>query len=299
MSLTGARETDRASRRFISALMAEPLLERQNEFELARAWRDQGDVEALHKLVRPYGRFVVKIAWRFSGYGLPVGDLIQHGNIGMMEAAARFDPDREARFSTYASWWIMAAIQDHILRSTSIVRVATTPAQRRLFFNLRRLRAKIAGRNSRNGGKLTTDDYQEIAAALDVKPSDVEHMEIHLGAPDMSLNIPISGSDETGSTQIEFLATDEPTPEDVATQTLDRQTQANMINTALDQLDPREREIIEKRFLEEDKKTLADIGVGFGVSKERIRQLEARALEKLKTLLEPNLGPGAIGELSN
>lgn len=294
MSLTGATETDRSARRYISAIMAEPLLERENEFELARAWREDGDVDALHKLVRPYGRFVVKIAWRFRGYGLPVGDLIQQGNIGMMEAAARFDPDREARFSTYASWWIMAAIQDHILRTTSIVRVATTPAQRRLFFNLRRLRAKLAGRN---GGKLTHADYHEIATALKVKPKDVENMEVHLGAPDMSLNVPVGDSGQ-GSEQIEFLVADEMTPEEATTETLDRQTHAKMINDALGELDPREREIIVKRFFDDDKITLADIGTRFGVSKERIRQLEARALGKLKKLLEPNFSALEIGELS-
>ena len=192
MAFSDTGMSDRGSRAFVASMMAEPLLEREEEFALARAWRDDGDTQALHRMVRSYGRFVVRIAWRFRGYGLPVSDLIQEGNIGLMEAAARFDPEREARFSTYASWWIMAAIQDHILRNTSIVRVATTPAQRRLFFNLRRLRAKLAGRKN---GPLTSEDHEETAAALNVKPIDVERMEVHLGAPDMSLHAPMGGGD--------------------------------------------------------------------------------------------------------
>lgn len=292
MAISGNTENDQASRRFVSAMMAQPLLTREREFQLARDWRENGDEDALHELVAAYGRFVVKIAWRFRGYGLPINDLIQEGNIGLMEAAARFDPDREARFSTYASWWIMAAIQDHILRNTSIVRVATTPAQRRLFFNLRRLRAKLAGKN---GGRLTHDNHHEIAAALMVKPRDVENMEVHLGKPDMSLNAPLGKDDDSGE-QIEFLPDSQPSPEQAAMETLDRQSHSRIIEAALDKLSDRERDIIVKRFLKDDKQTLAEIGTTFGVSKERIRQLEARALQKLRTVLEPSILPGEIGE---
>ncbi|MCZ6605182.1 MAG: RNA polymerase factor sigma-32 [Alphaproteobacteria bacterium] len=294
MSVSGSGTPDAANRKFVSAMMAKPLLERDREFELARAWRDEGDEEALHELVTAYGRFVVRIAWRFRGYGLPINDLIQEGNIGLMEAAARFDADREARFSTYASWWIMAAIQDHILRNTSIVRVATTPAQRRLFFNLRRLRAKLAGRT---GGNLTSADHRAIAATLKVKPIDVERMAVHLGKPDMSLNAPL-GTEEDGAEQIDFLPDLQPTPEQATVKSLDREAHGRMIEEALDELTPRERQIIIKRFLEEDKSTLADIGTSFGVSKERIRQLEARALQKLRTMLEPRISAAEIGELS-
>ena len=295
MAQYGSRESDRASRRYASAMMAQPILEREYEFDLARAWRDTGDEDALHELVSAYGRFVVRIAWGFRGYGLPVGDLIQEGNIGLMEAASRFDPDREVRFSTYASWWIMAAIQDHILRYTSIVRVATTPAQRRLFFNLRRLRAKLSGRN---GGTLTAADRQEIATTLGVKPIQVEQMEVHLGAPDLSLNAPI-GMDDNDNEQMELLVDEQPTPEAAATDKLDRAAHTKQISAALDQLPPRERQIIVKRFLEDDKTTLADIGTNFGVSKERIRQLEARALEKLCAILSPDIGAHEIGELNS
>jgi len=293
MAISGNNAADMPNRNFVATLMAQPLLERDHEFDLARAWRDDGDEAALHELVTAYGRYVVRMAWKFRGYGLPINDLVQEGNIGLMEAAARFDPDREARFSTYASWWIMAAIQDHILRNTSIVRVATTPAQRRLFFNLRRLRAKIAGRRN---GELTGDDYQDIADDLRVKLQDVERMEVHLGHPDHSLNAPI-GTEDDGSEQMDFLPDSAASPEDQTARSHDRKATGRIIEQALDELSDRERQIIVRRFLKEDKATLSDIGDDLGVSKERIRQLEARALQKLRHTLAPQIAPDDIADL--
>jgi RNA polymerase sigma-32 factor len=271
---------ERGNRRYAAAVMQAPVLEREHEFDLARRWRDDKDEDALHELIEAYARFVLRIAWKFRGYGLPVGDLVQEGNIGLMEAAQRFDPEREARFSTYASWWIMAAIQDYILRHTSMVRIATTPAQRRLFFNLRRVRAELAtGPN----GELTDADRERVAKRLEVKVADVERMEAHLGGPDASLNASLT-NEEDGE-YLDLLPDDAPTPEDIIGYTHDSEARSRWLGDALATLDDRERKIIVRRFLDGDKQTLAEIGEDFGVSKERIRQIEAKALAKLRTAL--------------
>ncbi len=272
--------SERSDRRYISATMEAPLLERQYEADLARRWLTKQDERALHELIEAHGRLVVRIAAGFRSSGLPLADLIQEGNIGLMEAADRFDPERQVRFSTYASWWIVASIQNFILRNSSIVRAATTPKQRRLFFNLRRLKAKIS---SSYDGILTTDERAAIADKLDVTPADVEKMESHLARPDQSLNATI-GLDEGAELQ-ELMPDNGPTPEDLAAQDSAGRTQRNWIAEALDRLSPRERQIIVSRFLGDKKITLAEIGDTFGVSKERIRQIEARALEKMRTTL--------------
>ena len=281
MALQRSGELDQGNRRYISAVMDAPILAREYEFDLARRWRDDRDEKALHELVEAYARFVIRIAWGFRGYGLPIGDLVQEGNIGIMEAAARFDPERNARFSTYASWWIMAAIQDYILRNNAIVRIATTPTQRRLFFNLRRVRARLS---TGADGTLTTADREKVAEQLRVKPSDVARMEAHLGGPDASLNATI-GDDETVEV-LDLLADDGPNPEELIGEAFDTQTHSKWLHEALDELTPRERTIIIGRFLNEEKSTLAEIGGDFGVSKERIRQIEAKALSKLHDTLK-------------
>ncbi len=281
MSFGRSGELDQGNRRYIASVMEAPILEREYEFDLARRWRDHKDEDALHELIEAYARFVVRIAWGFRGYGLPIGDLVQEGNIGIMEAAARFDPERNARFSTYASWWIMAAIQDHILRHNSIVRIATTPAQRRLFFNLRRVRARLS---TGADGELTSADREKVAEQLRVKPTDVERMEAHLGGPDPSLNASIG--DEDAMQALDMLADDGPNPEEVVGDIFDTRMRSKWLHEALDELTPRERDIIVGRFLSEEKSTLAEIGDDFGVSKERIRQIEAKALSKLHDTLK-------------
>ena len=281
MAVFASHDIERGNRRYAASVMRAPVLEREYEFDLARRWRDHEDEDALHELIEAYARFVLRIAWKFRGYGLPVGDLVQEGNIGLMEAAQRFDPERNARFSTYASWWIMAAIQDHILRNNSIVRVATTPAQRRLFFNLRRVRAKLA---TGVDGELTDFDREIVAQHLDVRVKDVERMEGHLSGADSSLNATVSTEDDL---QFQDLLPDEgPNPEELASSQIDGETRSKWLHEALDTLSERERKIIARRFLEDDKSTLAEIGESFGVSKERIRQIEAKALEKLRNELK-------------
>lgn len=280
MALVQRSSTERSDRRYISATMEAPLLEREYEADLARRWLEDRDEGALHEIIEAHARLVVRIASGFRSSGLPLADLIQEGNIGLMEAADRFDPEREVRFSTYASWWIVASIQNYILRNSSIVRAATTPKQRRLFFNLRRLRSKMA--MGFNGG-LTTDERQAIADKLDVTTADVERMETHLSRPDQSLNA-LVGADEGIEFQ-ELLPDDGPTPEEYATDGSSRRARRDYIEHALSQLSERERHIIVQRFLQDRKVTLAEIGDEFGVSKERIRQIESRALQKMQGAL--------------
>ncbi len=276
MALVQRSSTERSDRRYISATMAAPLLEREHEANLARRWLEKRDEAALHEIIEAHARLVVRIASGFRSSGLPLADLMQEGNIGLMEAADRFDPEREVRFSTYASWWIVASIQNYILRNSSIVRAATTPKQRRLFFNLRRLRSKMA--MGFNGG-LTTDERKTIAEKLDVTVADVERMETHLARPDQSMNAMV-GADEGIEFQ-ELLPDNGPTPEESATDGSSRRARSASIEYALSQLSERERHIVVQRFLQDRKVTLAEIGDEFGVSKERIRQIESRALQKM------------------
>ena len=271
-------ETQKANLSFIKASMREPLLTRDHEFELARAWREKGNERALHELVRAYTRLVVATAARFRNYGLPMGDLVQEGNVGLMQAASRFEPDREVRFSTYAAWWIRSAMQDYILRNWSIVRTGTTAAQKSLFFNLRRLRARIE--NASSGGGLTREGREWIATELQVDVTEVESMEMRLAATDQSLNAPVAdGSDDDWQ---DFLADQRPSPEEVVIGMRDSRTRSAWLSEALGELSPRERTIIQERRLREEGATLEELGRELGVSKERVRQLEHRALLKLR-----------------
>ena len=270
-------QTQKANLAFIKASMELPLLARDEEFALARRWREDGDEVALHRLVSAYTRLVVSTASRFRNYGLPMGDLVQEGNVGLMQAAARFEPEREVRFSTYAGWWIRSAIQDFILRNWSIVRTGTTSAQKTLFFNLRRLRARIADASS---GTLGVEGRRLIARELNVGEAEVEAMEMRLSGGDQSLNAPIG---ETGEDDWQdFLADKRPSPEDMVIGARDAATRSRWLADSLDELSPRERTIIRARRLVEDGATLAELGLELGVSKERVRQLEHRALMKLR-----------------
>ncbi len=270
-------KTQRANLDYIKTSMKEPLLERDNEFELARRWREEGDEEALHTLVRAYMRLVVSVAGRFRNYGLPMGDLVQEGNVGLMQAAARFEPQREVRFSTYATWWIRSAMQDYVLRNWSIVRTGTTAAQKSLFFNLRRLRARI---EDASGARLGDEGRKSIAEQLGVNLAEVESMEIRLGAHDQSLNAPLTETSEDDWQ--DFLPDDRPNPEDVAIGMRDGETRSRWLAEALHELSPREQTIIRQRRLTDEGATLEELGRELGVSKERVRQLESRALNKLR-----------------
>ncbi len=271
--------TQRANRAFIRGSMSTALLSREREQDLARRWRGEGDEAALHELVLAYMRLVISTATRFRNYGLPMSDLVQEGAVGLMQAAARFEPEREVRFSTYAAWWIRSAMQDYILRNWSVVRTGTTAAQKALFFNLRRLRARI------EDGSGTLDDRGRalIAQELSVNLADVEAMEIRLSGADQSLNAPI-GADGEDQWQ-DFLADQRPTPEESVTLARDGRTRSRWLAQALGELTDREQIIIKERRLSDDARTLEQLGHKLGISKERVRQIEHRALEKLKSSL--------------
>jgi len=258
------------------------MLEREHERELARRWLEEGDEAALHELTVAHARLVVRIASGFKGSGLPIADLIQEGNVGLMQSSSRFDPGRGVRFSTYATWWIVAAIQSYILRNVSMVRAATTPRQRRLFFGVRRARSRrVAGFD----GRFTTDDHERLADMLGATVDEVARMEAHLSRPDRSLNAALGADSQLE--QQDLLPSDDPSPEDIAIRERDGATRRAWIDQALSRLSPRERHIVSRRFLAERRVTLAEIGKSFGVSKERVRQIEARALRKMReTLVE-------------
>ena len=272
---------DSIERSFIRAAMAAPYLEREEERELAVSWRERHDQEALNRMTVAHMRLVISMAVKFRNYGLPIGDLIQEGHVGLLEAAARFEPARDVRFSTYASWWIRAAMQDYILRNWSIVRGGTSSAQKALFFNLRRLRARLsAGADMLSSVGI----YQEIATTLGVPQADVETMDSRLSAPDSSLNAPVS-SEQDSLERGDFLVCGDPLPDEVVSQAIDGERRNGWLKDALGALSPRELRIIEERRLREEGATLAELGESMGISKERVRQLEARAMEKLKVAL--------------
>jgi RNA polymerase sigma-32 factor len=284
-----ASNLEARDRKFIAEAMRTPLLEREYEADLGRRWRDKQDHEALNELITSHMRLVIRIAAGFRGYGLPLPDLIQEGNVGLMEAASRFDPERNVRFSTYATWWILAAVQEYIVRNSSIVRIGTTPAQKSLFFSLRRLRAKLA--DGPDSG-LTGENRAMIAKDLGVPLAAVERMEAQLSTPDRSLNAGVAGEDTDEA--MDFLADDRPTPEAIVQELKDGATMAAWLHDALETLSQRERDIIRERFLGDEKTTLADIGETYGVTKERIRQIEGRALNKLRSVLAQRHGQAAL-----
>jgi len=268
--------TQKANLDYIRSAMRAPMLSSEDEFSLARRWRDNGDTDALHTLITSYARLVVSLAGRFRSYGLSGGDLIQEGNVGLLQAAARFEPAREIRFSTYATWWVRAAMQDYILRNWSIVRTGTTAAQKTLFFNLRRLRAKIEG----NGKRLTDGGRQLIADQLKVPLHEVTDMELRFSAMDQSLNSPLN--DASDDEWQEFIPDGAPNPEDIVIGLRDAETRSKWLAEAIGGLSPREQAIIRQRRLKDEATTLEQLGKELGVSKERVRQLEQRALGKLR-----------------
>jgi RNA polymerase sigma-32 factor len=265
----------------IRAAMKAPYLEREEEHELALRWKSRHDQAALHRMTMAHMRLVIAMAAKFRGFGLPMSDLVQEGHVGLLEAAARFEPEREVRFSTYATWWIRASMQDYILRNWSIVRGGTSSAQKALFFNLRRLRARL----SRGAGEQSSIElYRRISDTLGVSEADVALMDSRLSGPDTSLNAPIS--DENGSSdRMDFLVSDAPLPDEVAGEAIDFERRLEWLADALGALNERELRIIRERRLAEDGATLESLGSRLGISKERVRQIENRALEKLRAAL--------------
>ncbi|HEY6004150.1 MAG TPA: RNA polymerase sigma factor RpoH [Anaeromyxobacter sp.] len=261
-----------------------PLLTVEEERRLARQFRDQGDKRAGHRLVEANLRFVVKVAFEYRSYGLRMADLIQEGNIGLMKAVQKFDPDKEIRLISYAVWWIRAYIQNHILKSWSLVKIGTTQAQRKLFFSLARTRHEIERLTPGSGLDQEGNDVNLVAKKLRVRPSDVVEMQQRMEGRDLSLDAPVA---DGTSTHLEFTPGDgDPQDEELARAEEDAIVHRR-VSDAMGRLDPRERHIIEARVMGEGKETLRDLGQHFGFSRERARQLEIRALEKLRRELQP------------
>jgi RNA polymerase sigma-32 factor len=258
-----------------------PMLEPQEEYMLAKSWREHGDTQAAHRLVTSHLRLVAKIAMGYRGYGLPISEVISEGNVGLMQAVKRFEPEKGFRLATYARWWIKAAIQEYILRSWSLVKMGTTANQKKLFFNLRKAKSKISALEE---GDLRPDQVDIIAKRLGVTTQDVVDMNRRLGG-DVSLNAPIREDGDTGEWQ-DWLVDDAPTQERILADSEESENRHNALIGALDVLNERERRIFEARRLAEDPVTLEDLAAEFGVSRERVRQIEVRAFEKVQKAVQ-------------
>ncbi len=264
--------------RYLQDIRKFPMLAPEEELSLARKWKEKGDERAAHKLVTSHLRLVAKIAMGYRGYGLPVGELISEGNVGMMQAVKRFDPERGFRLATYAMWWIRAAIQEYILRSWSLVKMGTTAAQKKLFFNLRRMKNNI---EAFEDGDLHPEDVAKIATDLGVSEEEVVSMNRRMAmGGDTSLNVPMR-EDGEGQWQ-DWLADENPLQDERVAEAEERDIRHDLLVKALDSLNDREKHILTERRLAEEPKTLEELSQVYGVSRERVRQIEVRAFEKLQ-----------------
>jgi RNA polymerase sigma-32 factor len=267
--------------RYLEEIRKFPMLEPGEEFMLAKSWQQHSDQAAAEKLVTSHLRLVARIAMGYRGYGLPIGEVISEGNVGLMQAVKRFDPDKGFRLATYAMWWIRASIQEYILRSWSLVKMGTTAAQKKLFFNLRRAKSQL---QALDDGDLRPDQVKTIAHKFGVSEADVVSMNRRLGG-DASLNAPVRADSEAGEWQ-DWLADDQPTQEDTLGEAQELDQRKNYLSNALSSLNDRERRIFEARRLAEQPATLEDLSSEFGVSRERIRQIEVRAFEKVQRAVQ-------------
>jgi RNA polymerase sigma-32 factor len=263
--------------RYLQEIRKFPMLEPEEEFMLAKAWKERGDSDAAHRLVTSHLRLVAKIAMGYRGYGLPVSELISEGNVGMMQAVKRFDPDKGFRLATYAMWWIRAAIQEYILHSWSLVKMGTTAAQKKLFFNLRKLKGQMQAIDE---GDLSPEHVRKIAQTLDVPEQDVINMNRRLASPDHSLNAPLR-ADSEGEWQ-DWLVDESETAEIRLAEREELGKRQSLLKEAMKGLNDRERHILTERRLREDPTTLEDLSQHYGISRERVRQIEVRAFEKLQ-----------------
>ena len=262
---------------YLAQIKKFPMLDAEEEYMLAKNWRENGNLKAAHKLVTSHLRLVAKIAMGYRGYGLPVNELISEGNLGLMQAVKKFDPDKGFRLATYAMWWIKASIQEYVLRSWSLVKIGTTTAQKKLFFNLKKLKNQIAPGQE---GDLKEDQVNEISKRLDVESHEVVNMNRRMMGQEKSLNDPIK-SGETDEWQ-DWLVDDSLDQELIISQKQEYDDKKELLNSAMKILSDREKEIIIARRLSEEPKTLEDLSKKFKISRERIRQIETKAFEKLQ-----------------
>jgi RNA polymerase sigma-32 factor len=263
--------------RYLAEIRQFPMLEQSEEFMLAKRWQQHQDTEAAHKMVTSHLRLVAKIAMGYRGYGLPMSEVISEGNVGLMQAVKRFDPERGFRLATYAMWWIRAAIQEYILHSWSLVKMGTTASQKKLFFNLRKLKGKLEALEE---GDLRPEHVKKIATELSVPEQDVVSMNRRLSAPDHSLNAPVR-IDGDGEWQ-DWLEDDTDSQEIVIAEAQELDKRKALLRKAMDVLNERERHILTERRLKEESSTLEDLSQRYGISRERVRQIEVRAFEKLQ-----------------
>ncbi len=271
--------------RYLDEIRRFPMLEPHEEYMLAKSWREHGDREAAHKLVTSHLRLVAKIAMGYRGYGLPISEVVSEGNVGLMQAVKRFEPDKGFRLATYAMWWIKAAIQEYILRSWSLVKMGTTANQKKLFFNLRKAKGRISALDE---GDLRPDQVKQIATQLGVTEQDVVDMNRRLGG-DASLNAPLRDEGEGGGEWQDWLVDNSQSQEQVLVEEEEGQNRLTALRNALSVLNPRERRIFEARRLSDDPITLEELSTEFGVSRERVRQIEVRAFEKVQDAVKKNL----------
>ena len=278
--------------RYLGEIRKFPLLEPEEEFMLAKRWREHGDSQAAHRLVTSHLRLVAKIAMGYRGYGLPLAEIISEGNVGLMQAVKRFDPDRGFRLSTYAMWWIRASIQEYILHSWSLVKLGTTAAQKKLFFNLRRAKAQM---KAIEDGDLKPESVKKIAQELNVTEDEVVSMNRRLAGPDHSLNAPLRTDGEGGGEWQDWLVDDRENQEVLLGESQELKDRQKMLSKAMDVLNPREKRILQERRLKDDPATLEDLSSEFNISRERVRQIEVRAFEKLQKSMRKmaNARPGA------
>jgi RNA polymerase sigma-32 factor len=274
--------------RYFREIWSFPVLTDTEEKALAEAWRDSGDVEAAHKLVTSHLRLVAKIAMGYRGYGIPVSDLIAEGNIGLMKAVKKFEPERGFRLSTYAMWWIRAAITEYILRSWSMVKMGTLATQKKLFFSLRRIKRQL---NIIDSGELEPEHATELAVHLNVPEQDVVEMNRRLAVRDLSLNAPMSREKDEGAEFQDALVDESPTPETLAAESQESSYRRTLVRRAMSDLPDRERHILAERWLADEPKTLEELGSVYGISRERVRQLEARALDKVRRAVAATVSP--------
>jgi len=267
--------------RYLQEIRKFPMLQPEQEYMLAKRWREHGDREAAHKLVTSHLRLVAKIAMGYRGYGLPLSELISEGNVGMMQAVKRFDPDRGFRLATYAMWWIRAAIQEYVLHSWSLVKMGTTAAQKKLFFNLRKIKGQLQAIDE---GDLSPENVRKIATELGVPEEDVVNMNRRLAAPDNSLNAPLR-SDSEGEWQ-DWLVDESPDQEDRLGERQELGLRRDLLREAMKLLTGRERDILVERRLKDEPATLEDLSEKYGISRERVRQIEVRAFEKLQKAIK-------------
>ena len=272
--------------RYLNEIKRFPILSADEELLLAKNYLEKGKSEAAHKLVTSHLRLVAKIAMQYRGYGLPVADLISEGNLGLMRAVKKFDPQRGCRLSTYAMWWIKASVTEYILRSWSLVKMGTMSAQKKLFFSLRKAKRKL---NIIDAQTIDPEKTAKLAEQFSISEADITHLDRRITARDLSLNAPVSNSEEDSMEFIDILEDDTPSPEVLVARTQETKFRQKYLKDAMFQLSERERHIFTERRLKEDPITLEKLGEHYGISRERVRQLENRAYTKVQTIIHSEL----------